>query len=73
MVFSMLFLMVVLGELGCPEANRTSGGDKRQGQKRMKLSNGVLGLWVDETTVTVGFAVAERDFFGALGAEDREH
>jgi hypothetical protein len=72
MVFSMLFLMVVLGELGCPEANATSGGDKRQEHKRMKLLNGGLELWADEATITGGFAVAERDFSGALGAEGRE-
>ncbi|KAL3491874.1 hypothetical protein BJX62DRAFT_115301 [Aspergillus germanicus] len=72
MVFSMLFLMVVLGELGCPEANATSGGDKRQEHKRMKLLNGGLELWADEIRITGGFAEAERDFLGALGAEDRE-
>jgi hypothetical protein len=72
MVFSMLFLMLVLGELVCSEANATSGGDKRQEHKWKKLLDGVLELWADETTIAEGFAVAERDFLGALGAEDRE-
>ncbi|KAL2797814.1 hypothetical protein BJX66DRAFT_334813 [Aspergillus keveii] len=71
MVFSMLFLMVVFEELVCPEANTTSGGDKRQEHNRKKL---LKVFWSCEQTRlrSLGFAVAEREFLGALRAEDRE-